>query len=114
MRIEGTDIFMTRGDTGSITVTVKNKAGKIVPLVDGDTLYLTVKESKATTVKALQKTVTAFQEDGRGVIPINPADTSGLKFGNYWYDIQLNKADGSVYTIVKHSRFIVEVEITYE
>ena len=113
MEIQGTNISMIRGDSETIKVSCKDAQGVDVPLEDGDTLYFTVKKSTNTEEKILQKIVTEFT-DGVALITIFPKDTRELKIGSYYYDIQLNRANGQVKTIIPPSRFIINAEVTYE
>ena len=113
MEIQGTNISMIRGDSEAIKVSCEDAQGVNVPLEDGDTLYFTVKKSTNTEEKILQKIVTEFT-DGVALITIFPKDTRELKIGNYYYDIQLNRANGQVKTIIPPSRFIINAEVTYE
>ena len=109
MRIDANNhIRMTRGDSETLTVTCEQR-----PFEEGDILELTMRESKAYPEKVLEKKVSSF-EDGKAVIVFNPEDTSGLKFKEYVYDIQLTQADGTVTTIVKPAAFTIEFEVTYD
>lgn len=107
MTITGTNISMTRGDSESITVTCSE------PFAAGDTVYMTVREDAESDIQ-FQKIVTEFGEKGEAVIPIEHADTEGMDFGDYVYDIQLTRADGRVRTLIKPSRFTLTEEITYD
>lgn len=113
MQIQGTNISMIRGDTESITVSINDTEGNKIPLVDGDTIYLTVKQSITTEEKVLQKVIQEF-EDGEAIIEITPDNTKTLQFKNYIYDIQLSRADGTVSTIIPPSSFTIRGEVTYE
>lgn len=107
MTITGTNISMTRGDSESITVTCSE------PFAAGDRLYMTVREDAESDIQ-FQKIVTEFDEKGAAVIPIQHDDTEGMDFGDYVYDIQLTRADGTVRTLVKPARFTLTEEITYD
>jgi len=114
MRINGTDIFMTRGDSETFHVLLYDQIDEIErPFIEGDTVYMTVKTSTQTAHKIFQKVITQF-EDGQAVIHIEPVDTQGLKYHDYVYDVQMVKEDGSVTTIITPSRFVIEEEVTYE
>ena len=113
MKIYGTNISMIRGDSQSITVSVKDKDGNKVPLITGDIIYLTVKYNVNTEEKVLQKVITQF-EDGNATIEITPDDTKDIPFKTYVYDIQLNRVDGTVSTIIPPSNFTIGGEVTYE
>lgn len=113
MIVSGTNLKITRGDTGAIRVAVSDAAGEAVPLEDGDTIELTVRERLRSPEKILYKKVTEFVY-GEALITIHPEDTSNLKFKTYVYDIQLTRANGQVQTIVKPSQFEVGSEVTYD
>ena len=98
---------MTRGDSESVTVKCPSD-----PFAVGDTVTMTVRPDVESAV-ALQKTVTAFTDEGEAVIRIEHADTEGLDFAAYVYDIQVVRADGTVTTLVKPSDFTIEEEVTY-
>ena len=104
---------MTRGDSEAIKVSCKDSQGVGVPLEDGDTLYFTVKFSVGTEEIEIQKVITEFP-DGIAYINISPDDTKSMSFRNYYYDIQLTRADGTVKTIIPPSTFTVKGEVTYE
>ena len=113
MIVSGTNLKITRGDTGSIRVAVSDAAGETIPLEDGDMIELTVRLYLGAPKKTLYKKVTEFV-NGEALITIHPEDTSNLKFKTYVYDIQLTRANGQVQTIVKPSLFEVGSEVTYD
>ena len=113
MKVNGTDLAMIRGDSESITLSLKD-GDAVIPFVTGDTVYFTVKVSPIVDEIALQKIVTEFNEDGNCIIEIAPNDTKDLEFRNYVYDIQLNRFDGTVTTIVPCSKFAILQEVTYD
>lgn len=113
MEIIGTNISMIRGDSESITIFLKDSFGNSLPFEDGDTLFFTVKDNINTDKITLQKIITTFQDD-TAVIGINPEDTKGLRFKEYVYDIQLNRAGGYVKTIIPPSKFTIKGEVTYD
>ena len=113
MKIQGTNISMTRGDSEAIKVTVKDTLGNIIPLVTGDTIHFTVRESIRHTTKIIEKIITEF-DDGQALITINPQDTNNLSFASYVYDIQLTKENGTVKTIIRPSQLTITGEVTYD
>lgn len=104
---------MTRGDSETIKITVKDTLGNIIPLVSGDTIHFTVRENILSTTKIIEKTITEF-DDGQALITIDPQDTRNLKFATYVYDIQLTKENGSVKTIITPSSFTITGEVSYD
>ena len=113
MKIQGTNISMIRGDSEAIKVSCRNESGVDIPLAEGDIVYFTVKRNTNTEEKILQKIVTEFT-DGVALITIFPEDTKELKTGSYYYDIQLNRANGQVKTIIPPSTYTIKAEVTYE
>lgn len=105
--IKGNTIKLTRGDTAYLTVPIKSALGEEYTLSSKDTLTLSVKETTSSTEYLFQKILT-----GTNVFHIEPQDTASIPFGNYKYDIQLNTANGDVYTIIDVSTFTILEEVT--
>ena len=106
LKIEGTTIYMTRGDDAEIQIDITDLSGEKYVLKDGDVLKLTVKK----TVKEYD---TAFEvvADADGLFTISASDTKSLEFGKYVYDVQLT-SDGKIQTVVPCSNFMIEAEVT--
>jgi len=104
---------MVRGDSESITITLKQEDGIQVPFESGDTVYFTMREALGDNVIILQKIVTGFIS-GDAVIEIEPVDTATLFFKTYVYDIQWTKDNGQVKTVVPASDFTILGEVTYD
>lgn len=113
MQIKGTNITMVRGDSETITVTMKTPNADKVDFVNGDTVYFTVKDNTITKTKIIQKVITDFIE-GTALISLVPEDTKGLRAKDYVYDIQLTRDGDIVTTIVKPSKFTVLGDVTDE
>ena len=105
MKVNGTNLSMTRGDSESISVTISG-----YDIQPGDFLEMTVRQRPASPV-VFYKKVTEFSEN-KAVISIMPEETSDLSIGDYVYDLQLTFG-GAVKTIVKPSKFTLEEEVTY-
>lgn len=114
MKIDGTSIYMTRGDSESFLVSMrKDGETEITPFETGDKVEMTIRNAPGGKAKILHKEVTEFTEDGRARIVIEPADTNELQFKTYSYDIQVTFANGNVKTIVRPSDFVIGAENTY-
>jgi hypothetical protein len=112
MRISGTKISLTRGDSAIISVTTNNNNVPFL-LEEGDIVYFTIKTNATTQTKLVQKVITEFV-DGKATITLNPQDTKPLAYGDYLYDVQLTLRTGEVITIIVPSRFTILEEVTYE
>lgn len=108
MIVNETNISMTRGDSGTLIVSLSGGA----TLTDGDKIELTVRVTPTNSERVIHKTVTEFK-DGKAVIAFAPEDTGQLAFRTYVYDVQLERANGDVYTIIKPSHFEITPEVTY-
>jgi len=113
MIVKGTNLSMIRGDSEKISVSCTKADGILEPLVLGDKIYFTVKNTVYETNKIFQKIITTFI-DGKADIEIKPLDTKDLKFTVYKYDVQLTRADGTVITIIPASDFTINPEVTYD
>ena len=106
-KIMGTKIFLTRGDSAFIDLTIKNTDGTDYEMQPGDQILLTVKKTTSDKDVIFQRTL------ADGVIEIRPTDTEGLPFGDYVYDCQLRTYDGITQTFITPSLFRVLEEVTY-
>ena len=115
------DIYLTRGDTVSMPVTLTSKSDskvRYIPEAGTDALVFTVKKTTndktALITKSLADGTITFDSAGNGVISILPADTAGLDYGIYYYDLQLTTPDAAgVQTVISPSVFKVCEEVTF-
>lgn len=103
-----------RGDTHSINLSIVKGATPVN--LTGYTVYFTVNASSNPTddtSAAIQKNVTAHTDPtaGKTVITLNPADTTGLSPGTFWYDIQIKDTAGNITSFAK-DKFIIVSDIT--
>lgn len=102
-------IQLTRGDTARLSVSITNDiTNESYSMSEKDVLTLTVKRTVKDKDVIFQKKVV-----GSTSFHIEPIDTSGVAFGKYKYDVQLNKENGDVYTIIEPSCFEILPEVTY-
>lgn len=106
-RIENNVITITRGDTASFSVTIKQSDGTTYDY-SNDTVLFTVKQNICTTEKLLQKTV-VYGED----VVLLPSDTEGLPYGDFWFDVQLTGGAGTVQTVITPTKFRITGEVTF-
>lgn len=112
MRIDETGIFMTRGDSESITIRRKNGESP-VPFQAGDAVCLTVRSFPASKKILLQRAA-FFTDEGAAVLALSPDDTKALDFAPYCCDIQLTESGGRVVTLLPPTEFRIGGEVTYE
>ena len=104
LKIVNNKIYLVRGDSGAITVTVLNADGSTRVIQPDDEILMTVRASPTSEI--------LFQKTGPEII-IDPTDTASLAFGIYCYDVQITLADGTVDTVIPKNDFVVLEEVTY-
>lgn len=106
-KVQNNNISLIRGDSGVFTVTITDTNGTPVELTDSDVLTFTLRRTTRDPTIVLQKIIAG------GELDIKPADTEGLTFGAYIYDIELKRADGYVDTVIPPHKFLLMEEVTY-
>lgn len=115
MIVDGTNLSMIRGDTESITISIRDQYEDPIVLKTGeDTVYFTVKLNTTVQEKVLQKIITNFDIAGDAIIELSHYDTKDLPYRSYKYDIQWVDVNGNVRTIVAPALFVIDPEITFE
>lgn len=98
LSLVGTSIKMTRGDTGTFKLIIKDPTtGGVYTPVEGDAVIFTVRNDKKNCpdcAPLLRK------EFANGQVTLNPDDTQYLKYNTYLYDVQITFASGAVNTII--------------
>ena len=107
IRVKGSDIQITRGDTGYLSVGIGHIDDEPYTRQDGDKLVFTVKRRYDINEILLQKDI-----DGL-LLSLNPKDTKSLTYGCYWYDIELTTNTGQIFTVVGPARFVVREEVKF-
>jgi hypothetical protein len=109
-----------RGDTKVIIVPVKDDTGAFVDLDGGSARWWLGRNAGAAGDKVLVKKASIGSggivlqlEDGywRARITIDPADTEGLKPGDYYHELEVIDADGAVSTVTTGTFTIVQTMI---
>lgn len=107
LKIDGNNIYLTRGDSAAIALEIKN--GETDYDFSSDTVKFAVKKNVQDQNKVIEKT---FDENGQ--IVLTPEDTKTLNFGQYWYDVQLehdNDGTVEVATVIVPSVFEIGAEV---
>ena len=104
---ETNTITMIKKDTASFDVTLDN-----YKLADGDKVTFTIAPELEMKNPLLQKRVTSFSEEGYAFFFLSQEDTD-LDIGTYYYDIQVDTADGRTDTIIGPAKFKIVGGVTY-
>lgn len=101
--IKGTDIYLTRGNTLSLSIGLYRGGEPYTP-VEGDVITFALKKEYDQKTSLISKTI----DNDLMLLTFEPTDTSNLPFGNYVYDIKITMADGKVDTFIKGKFAIME------
>ena len=97
-------------DTNTISIIAKDTGDLVVSfddylLADGDVVFFTVNDELEKTNPRLQKRIAEFV-DNKAVIRLSSTDTN-IPVGTYYYDVEVNTADGRVDTVLGPAKFKV-------
>ena len=111
LQIDGYKVFMTKGDTGILSLTIYDKKGEKYRPNFNDLCLLTIKKCTSQSSPYAHIKVTVDRENVR--LEIMPEDTSNLVCGEYVYDIQVKfDYNGDVNTVIPLSKFVLMQEVT--
>lgn len=99
-------IKMIAKDTGGLIINLDNYL-----LASGDTVYFTVNNSLEKEEALISKVITDFPQN-KAIVRLTAEDTD-LPVGNYYYDIQINTADGRVDTVLGPAKFKIMGGVKY-
>ena len=108
VKINGTKISMTRGDTLSVQLEIFDASGDPYEIQPGDSVRFAMKkkDENGCTRSLLRKDIPA----NTLVLTLAPEDTEELPLGVYGYDIELTQANGVVDTIIPEA----SIELRWE
>lgn len=107
------NLRVSRGDTFLRTMSFVDSAGAAINITDW-TIFFTIKDAKdeADGSAEISKTITTHTNAAAGLTQILVAASEmAVLNGDYFYDIQAKKSDGTILTILR-GKFIVDSDIT--
>lgn len=106
IRIDGTTITMTRGDTLSLTIGVK-QGEEDYQVQEGDVIRFAMKRSYSDAEPLIVKQIGTDDL----ALQLDPEDTKDLPFGSYVYDIEITMEDGTVDTFIAEAKIVLAKEV---
>lgn len=101
------DIYITRGDSACFELELTNTTTEEPYVLEpGDEIIFSLKHFISDRKCLIQKNIA----DDLHLI-LNSSDTSGLDYGNYFYDIQLIKPGGFTETFIENKNFFITPEV---
>lgn len=104
------NIEIVRGTTNTIEVNVLDADGVAYTVVAGEKIIFGLKK-KATDRDCILVKEASFYTVGSYLVGLKPADTAGLDFGRYVYDVGLQSGN-DFYNIIPPSPLDIVAEIT--
>lgn len=103
-------------DSKAMKIIAKDTADFVLALDNylldtGDEVLFTVNNALEKEEYILQKRITEFS-DSKAFIHLTSTDTN-IALGDYYYDIQINTADGRVDTVIGPAKFKVVGGVSY-
>ena len=114
VRINGTTITMTRGDTLCVNVEMTLDGEPYVPS-GNDSIRFALKTPKMTGSRSEYKDTEPLILKPIPIetcqLVLQPEDTKSLGFGQYVYDIEITMEDGTVDTFINEATMILAPEV---
>lgn len=111
VKVCGTTITITKGDTGIITVSILYDDGTPYTPQSGDIIRFAMKKHYSDAETLIEKNIPLETMELR----LDPEDTKDLEAGpqkgKYKYDIELTRADGQIDTFIPRADFIILEEV---
>ena len=113
IKINKTDISITRGDTAYIEFYLIDITGQPVVLDRDDIVRCQVRDECDGDL-IFEGEIDRNMENNQIIWHIHPYDTEDLDIGTYYWDAQVEYPNGDIFTFVDVSKFNVVKEITLQ
>lgn len=105
--VTGNQIFLTRGDTLILTLSLSNSDGSEYVPAEGDSIFFRLKKFATYPALLIEKEIPTSSM----ILQLNPDDTASLSFGDYHYEIEVVTADGMHDTVIADELFTIGKEL---
>lgn len=105
--VTGNQVFLTRGDTLVLTLSLSNADGTPYVPAEGDTIFFRLKKFATYPNLLIEKQI----DISSMILQLDEADTAGLAFGDYHYEIEVVTAGGMHDTVIADELFTIGKEI---
>lgn len=107
LKVSGNKIDLTRGDTMILEVSLKDEAGEAYIPTDTDIIYFRLKKNATSKEVLLEKEIPYDTM----ILQLDEADTENLKFGTYYYEIELVTSENNHFTAIANEPFNITEEL---
>lgn len=110
-RIEGTTIWLTRGDSLSAQVSITEPDGSAWEPSAGDVVRFKAVRCYPPRHGEGEALIEKVLDNSDLLLELAPADTEPLRCGEYKYDVQVTYADGRVDTVIDRASLRITEEV---
>ena len=100
-------IYLTRGDSASIKLSITDSIGSDYEAVAGDKIYFRLKRTVFGSTLVLVKEIAPSTL----TLEFSPNDTARLDFATYRYEVELAAANGSMFTVIEDGELVIGPEL---
>lgn len=111
LKLSGTKISLTKGDSAYITINICKEDGSPYILQEGDEVSIQVRHEPNGGELLFNGIITDVYED-KFVWYIRPEDTKDAKIKVYYWDAQIKTIEGDVYTFIPMTTLRLTDEVT--
>ena len=105
IRIDGTNIRLKRGDSARIRINMNDENGDPYPREADDVIKIQVRKKIGDGDIVIEGDI-SFDDDGI-LWEIKPEDTFELTNGVYYWDCEIERGNGDVFTFIPYSKFAI-------
>ena len=111
LKISGTKISLTRGDSAYITINICQEDGSPYMLNEGDEIHIQVRHKPNDGELLFEALIEEIREDSF-VWHIRPEDTKDAEIKVYYWDAQIKTIEGDIYTFIPMTTLRLTDEVT--
>ena len=105
--VSANKIQLTRGDTMILELTLNDESGEVYEPTETDKIYFRVKRNATAKDILIEKEIPYDTM----LLQLNEADTKNLKFGVYYYEIELVTETDYHFTAIANTEFEITEEL---
>jgi len=107
LKVTKDKVYLTRGDTAFLTVTITDENGDDYEYREGDKVYFRLKQGPTSKTVLVEKEVNTETNQ----LLLYPEDTIDLKFATYHYEIELVTVENYHFTVIENAEFVIGPEL---
>lgn len=108
LEVQGNNIHLTRGDTCFLEVQFTDEKGDAYTPIETDKVYFRVKRNSSAKEVLIEKEI---PYDVKLILRLDEADTKNMKFGTYYYEVELVTVEGYHFTAIADAEFEITTEL---